>query len=331
MNRLTRYSNKFEHLKTYTFNQRPLVKEVEHSFTVITAMYNCVNYLEAYFESLMNQTYNTAKIEIVLINDGSTDNWHPIVNKYSDYLRVHIIEQRNTGQAIARSVGLTYAQNEYVSFIDADDFVNENYFREINRAICANPNSHLFVSQLHYFLEETNEIKNWHYLKYRFNERKVYFEVDLLKHPKFFIMHMSSCVFNRKIIEENELVIRDIKPQFEDTFFVNEYLMFASEQVIFVTSAIYLYRKRSEHNSTIDKVHLDKRRYESLLKEGYIELLKYSIKRTGRIPKYLKEVVKYDLAFNVDEYRKLEKNQLTVDEKLRTRYLEQIKRLLEHK
>ncbi|MGN0596902.1 MAG: glycosyltransferase family 2 protein [Ruminiclostridium sp.] len=88
--------------------------------SVIMPVYNAEKYLKNSLHSLINQTYK--KLEIICINDGSTDNSLEILNYISkNDSRIKVINQKNSGPAHARNVGLDNAHGKYISFVDADD------------------------------------------------------------------------------------------------------------------------------------------------------------------------------------------------------------------
>lgn len=91
--------------------------------SVILPIYNVGLYLDATFTSLMGQTLRD--IEIIAVNDGSTDDSEEIVRKYmaSDH-RITLINQENRGQAAARNAGMAVATGEYIYFMDADDTIH---------------------------------------------------------------------------------------------------------------------------------------------------------------------------------------------------------------
>ena len=99
--------------------------------SVIIPVYNTEKYLRRCLDSVINQTLNT--VEIVVINDGSTDNSQKIikeyVNKYPD--RFIFIEKENGGQASARNIGLERCNGEYIGFLDSDDFIALNMFEKM--------------------------------------------------------------------------------------------------------------------------------------------------------------------------------------------------------
>ena len=89
-------------------------------FSIIVPVYNVEKYLPKCLDSLVNQTYKD--IEIICINDGSTDNSLQILEKYAiNDNRIKIINQENQGVSIARNVGIDNATGDYILFLDSDD------------------------------------------------------------------------------------------------------------------------------------------------------------------------------------------------------------------
>lgn len=94
--------------------------------SVIIPIYNVEKYLEKCLNSVVNQDYKN--IEIILINDGSTDDSLNIANKYKEIdKRIKIFSQKNQGLSAARNTGLDKSTGEYITFIDSDDFVTKDY------------------------------------------------------------------------------------------------------------------------------------------------------------------------------------------------------------
>lgn len=100
---------------------------IEPILSVIVPVYNVEKYLEKCLSSLVNQTLKN--IQIILVNDGSTDNSLGICEKYSNIdNRIQIINKKNGGLSDARNVGVSNAKGKYISFIDSDDFIENNSF-----------------------------------------------------------------------------------------------------------------------------------------------------------------------------------------------------------
>ena len=89
--------------------------------SIIVPVYNGEKYVERCIENLINQTYKN--IEIILINDGSTDNTENVLKKYDKYNHVKIINQTNSGVSHSRNVGIENANGEYIWCVDSDDYV----------------------------------------------------------------------------------------------------------------------------------------------------------------------------------------------------------------
>ena len=98
--------------------------------SIIVPVYNVSNYLPSCLDTLINQTYRN--IEIILIDDNSTDNSLEICNKYKEKdPRIIVIHKENGGAASARNYGLNIYTGEYVSFVDSDDYIELNYIEKL--------------------------------------------------------------------------------------------------------------------------------------------------------------------------------------------------------
>jgi glycosyltransferase involved in cell wall biosynthesis len=93
--------------------------------TVIVPIYNVEDYLEECLDSVVNQTLR--EIEIICVNDGSTDKSCTIAEKYAERdSRITLIDKTNGGLSSARNTGIRYANGEYVYFMDSDDYIEPN-------------------------------------------------------------------------------------------------------------------------------------------------------------------------------------------------------------
>lgn len=99
-----------------------------HPISVIVPIYNADLYLAKCIESLINQEYTA--LQIILVNDGSTDKSLEIAEQYAKLdSRIEVYSHStNEGQSLARNTGLRYATGEYISFVDADDYVDSNFY-----------------------------------------------------------------------------------------------------------------------------------------------------------------------------------------------------------
>lgn len=103
-----------------------VIKEDKPKVSIIVPVYKVEQYLPFCLESLVNQTY--PNIEIICVNDGSTDNSLNILKQYaSKDKRIIVIDKVNEGVSIARNTALQNVNGEYIVFVDGDDWLDEHY------------------------------------------------------------------------------------------------------------------------------------------------------------------------------------------------------------
>ncbi len=123
--------------------------------SIIIPVYNVEKYVARCINSLLHQTYRN--IEIIVINDGSTDNSLNKCLKFHNEPCVHILSQENKGLSAARNAGLDIAQGSYIAFVDSDDFVAPAYIEKLV-GLSIKYDADIVHSGVQAFLDET-EIK----------------------------------------------------------------------------------------------------------------------------------------------------------------------------
>ena len=114
--------------------------------SIIIPIYNVEKYLEKCLDSILNQTYKN--LEIILIDDGSTDNSPNICNSYCEKdKRIKIIHKNNEGVSSARNKGIELSKGKYIVFIDSDDYVSNEHIEVLYDCIISN-NVDLVISNL---------------------------------------------------------------------------------------------------------------------------------------------------------------------------------------
>ena len=102
--------------------------------SVIVAVYNTEKYVERCLNSLLNQTYQN--LEIIVVEDDSTDNSKEVLKKYSHNDKVKLIyNKKNSGLSYSRNVGLENATGSYIGYIDSDDYVDLDYYEKLMQSI----------------------------------------------------------------------------------------------------------------------------------------------------------------------------------------------------
>ena len=102
--------------------------------SVIVPVYNVEKYLPQCLNSIINQTYKN--IEVVLVDDGSTDDSGNICEEYKkNDERIIVVHQKNSGLSAARNVGIEISTGEYITFIDSDDYISPDYIENLYSAL----------------------------------------------------------------------------------------------------------------------------------------------------------------------------------------------------
>ena len=112
-------------------------------YSVVIPLYNKANYIEETIRSVLDQTCQD--FEVVVVNDGSTDNSLETAKKFESD-RVRVIDQVNQGVAVARNTGIHNARGSYIAFLDADDEWHPHYLETIDALTNAYPQSDMFVT-----------------------------------------------------------------------------------------------------------------------------------------------------------------------------------------
>jgi glycosyltransferase involved in cell wall biosynthesis len=105
--------------------------------SIIVPVYNTAYYLPKCIKSMLNQTYHN--IEIILVDDGSTDKSATICDKYAKRdKRIRVIHKKNGGVSSARNTGIENATGRYIMFVDSDDWLPLNAVESLHKAILFN-------------------------------------------------------------------------------------------------------------------------------------------------------------------------------------------------
>lgn len=140
---------------------------IEPKFTIIVPVFNAEEHIEKCLNSLLYQTLDA--IEIITVNDGSTDESLKILNKLaSKDARLKVFTQENSGPSVARNVGVSNANGDYISFVDADDWLEKNAYEFIYKEIKQNYQPDVIM-----FNTFTNKsVKNKSFLTSRLYQKK---------------------------------------------------------------------------------------------------------------------------------------------------------------
>jgi len=124
--------------------------------SVVIPLYNKGFIISETLNSVLAQTFTD--FEIVIVNDGSTDNSFEIVSQYSDD-RIRLYNQENKGVSKTRNAGIEYSKSELIAFLDADDYWHPNHLEELYQLYIDFPNCGLYANRYFMKISEENTIK----------------------------------------------------------------------------------------------------------------------------------------------------------------------------
>lgn len=113
-------------------------------FSVVIPLYNKAAYIENTIKSVLDQTFTD--YEIIIINDGSTDESEAVVRRFNDE-RIQIYNQKNQGASVARNLGIEKAKYNYIAFLDADDLWMPDHLETLKSLVQTYPNAGIFASR----------------------------------------------------------------------------------------------------------------------------------------------------------------------------------------
>lgn len=208
--------------------------------SIIVPVYNVENYLIECIESLLNQELEN--YEIILINDGSTDNSPTICNYYKEkYKIIKVFNQTNKGLSAARNRGIKLAKGKYISFVDSDDFVLKNTYKEIVRIMEMEKLDILSVNAFKYISKNKTKLKT----KKRSFESKKLSGIEFLK-KSYLENAMSHCVpfnvYKREMILENKILFKK-GILHEDNLWTPQ-VFIKAKNVMYYDIDFYMHRKR---------------------------------------------------------------------------------------
>lgn len=216
--------------------------------SIIVPVHNSSRYLERCVDSLLRQT--ESDIEIILVNDGSTDDSKAICDRYSmSDKRITVIHQENAGASVARNNGLAVAKGEYISFVDSDDYVDADYIRSMSEAMKNTDCDMVITGRTQIKLDgSTNIIVPPPLAMYDDEIKEIFHNKDF-----DYVRGGPYCkIYKKSIIDNNNLSFPKNIHYLEDAIFVLEY-MYCSSRVTSLAESHYFYELHP--GSLVFRVH----------------------------------------------------------------------------
>lgn len=214
---------------------------MEKIISIIVPVYNVEKYLPDCIESLLSQTFKN--IEVILVDDGSTDNSSSICDEYKlKDDRIIVIHKINSGVAAARIDGLKIAQGKYITFVDGDDYVDKNMCNILYK------NMEVFDLDSCLFNEAVIKEGRWLYKgnKYNINELNDYqYIYDFNTKSIFVIGTVCGGIYKKHILLDTCEFI-DNKIYFGEDLLWQYAVLFSSKKIKVIDDVLYFYRKHDE-------------------------------------------------------------------------------------
>lgn len=203
-------------------------------FSVIIPVYNAERYLKECINSIIIQTYKN--FELILVNDGSTDNSEEICQNYiKNDKRIKLINQKNSGVSSARNVGIKESTGALILFVDSDDSLEKDAIQTIVNNF--DNNDLLCYGYKEVYRDYYNDV----FSNNNLNSKDLFLKsVYLTKEVGGYLWN--KC-FKADIIKKNKILFDTTLHYCEDLVFVTEYLKFCNK-IHYLNKTLYMYRMR---------------------------------------------------------------------------------------
>jgi len=209
-----------------------MTKENAPILSIVIPVYNAEKYLNYCIDSILKQ--NNSDVEIILIDDGSTDNSGTICDEYSSKNpNIKTIHQKNLGVATARNVGMKSSSGKYIQFLDNDDWINKGEISKLIETI-ANTNADIIIHK--YYLSGKkisigNEFVNANEINGK-NKEQV---LNYLRKGRINITAPWEYSFKKEIVEKNKIEFESTQNAVDDSVFT---------PILFINSSSFYFDKR---------------------------------------------------------------------------------------
>lgn len=228
--------------------RKGVVIDMAPKLSVVVPVYNVENYLSKCLDSILKQTLED--IEIICVNDGSTDGSANILQDYKKKdPRIIVLEQENQGLGAARNTGIRTARGEYIGFVDSDDFIEPTMYEKLYEKACKFQLDIVLTNVNLYYTDSGTSacFRDWNF--YQAMSKSDYFTA--MEHPHIFqFIGVWDRIYRRKFLEEHSL-LNPVNRIYEDVLFTVQTCIHA-KKISIVNECLYYYRKNTGR-SIVDK------------------------------------------------------------------------------
>lgn len=229
--------------------------------SIIVPVFNSAGYLRRCVDSILNQAY--LDIDVILIDDGSTDGSGEICDGYSiNDVRVNVVHTSNHGVSFARNIGLDNVKGNFIVFVDSDDFVERNAISALIKGY-NQTQADLVVGAFNKVndVNTISQVRDFSQDQLLTKANLVEYTLAYLQNPRQHQLLMSSWakLFRSTIIRDQQVRFREEMRVAEDVAFNFDYLK-SAESVFFINEVIYNHQKLGTYNSLSMKLVEDEPR-----------------------------------------------------------------------
>lgn len=264
------------------------------AITLVVPVYNSDGYLKICLDSILNQKYKY--FDVVLINDGSTDDSAKICDEYaSRYHNFEVYHKQNGGVGSARNLGIEKAKTEWITFVDSDDYLSDDYLQGFFNASDFDSSSWCLQGILGFTESEIFSMVD-------FKEKKNYTKKEFFnKYTVNTLAGPYSKLFNLRIIRENKLKFEEKISYGEDTIFNLAYIAHI-KNIKVLTGLNYFYKVDTVNSLRKKPVNVveSKKLYENVsafLRKYQLPIDLYSKNVRHSLLRYFISVLNSDLQF----------------------------------
>lgn len=260
-------------------------------FSIITAVYNVASYLSEAIESILCQDIGFKdSVELILVDDGSTDSSGEICDHYQALYpdNIKVLHKPNGGAASARNAGIALASGRYLNFLDGDDKLSPGTLSAVYHFFSTVDDQISLVSVPIQFFEKKETAHRLNY-KYKDDKNQI---INLNTQYSYVQMSIASSFIKREVLNEHSF---DTSLRYAEDAKVIMQLLLEHPYYGIVPSGCYYYRFRNTQNSALNGTKLHKEWYLDCLKDYLLWALQTARQKYGSIPLFVQYNVMYDL------------------------------------
>lgn len=270
--------------------------------SIIVPVYNIENYITRCIESLLDQEFSPNEYEIILINDGSTDNSGQICQHYAIlHNNIILINQINQGVSAARNLGLEIARGKYICFVDGDDYLTSNGLSTVFSSYTLKDNPDVTIYQRYIIKKHLDSLTEEKIERQKGKRSFVGNGYNYILNQGL-IFNVTSAFFKKSFLLENNLKFLDYTIAEDFLFFTS--VLFLNPSIISTSHNIYRY---IIHENSITTTRSSKQAQKCV--HDYLSVMKNIQQQLSNINDKAQSIYNiYTKAMNLNSFYKSKKN-----------------------